>query len=174
MPQLLNPKSKLPNLDVPLVEGGQFNLADAKPDYFQFVVIYRGVHCPKCKQQLQEIDSKVADIRADGMDVVAISMDNEERAKKAVKEWELENLSIGYDLSLLTAKELGLFLSDSISDKEPKIFAEPAFFVVNPDGTLYAEFVQNTPFGRPALDEIMSGMKFAAENDYPTRGTSVA
>lgn len=174
MPQLLNPKSILPTLDIPLVEGGQFVLADANPDYFQIIVVYRGVHCPKCKAQLKEIDAKVADIRADGMDIVAISMDNEERAKKAVKEWELENLPVGYDLSLLTAKELGLFLSDSISDKEPKIFSEPAIFVVRPDGALYAEFVQNTPFGRPALDEVISGMKFAAENNYPTRGTSVA
>lgn len=174
MPQLLNPKSQLPTLDVPLVGGDRFVLADSNPDYFQLVVIYRGVHCPKCKKQLQEIDAKVADIRADGMDVVAISMDDEERAKKAVKEWDIENLPIGYDLSLLTAKELGLFLSDSISDKEPKIFSEPALFVVKPDGALYAEYVQNTPFGRPDLEDLLSGMKFAAENKYPTRGTSVA
>jgi len=174
MPQLLNPKSRLPTLDVPLVEGGRFVLADSKPEYFQIVVIYRGVHCPKCKKQLQEIDAKVADIRADGMDVVAISMDDEARAKKAVKEWKIENLPIGYDLSLLSAKELGLFLSDSISDSEPKIFAEPGLFVVKPDGSLYAEYIQNTPFGRPDLDELLSGMKYAAENNYPTRGTSVA
>jgi len=103
MIQLIMPESKMPTLDFPLLEGGEFSF-DAAPDHFQILVVYRGLHCPKCKTQLQEFRDKLADIRADGMDVVAVSMDDEERAQKAVEEWELDDLPMGYSLSLLTAK----------------------------------------------------------------------
>ncbi len=174
MPHLIIPKSKMPTIDVPLINGGTFSLADTTAENFQLVVIYRGIHCPKCKAQLQEIDTKMNDILADGMDIVAISMDNEDRAKRAAQEWDIKKLPIGYDLSLRTAKELGLFLSDSISDSEPDYFSEPGLFVVRPDGSLYAQYIQNTPFGRPNLSELLAGMKYATKNDYPARGTSVA
>lgn len=171
MIQLIMPESKMPTLDFPLLEGGEFSF-DAAPDHFQILVVYRGLHCPKCKTQLQEFRDKLADIRADGMDVVAVSMDDEERAQKAVEEWELDDLPMGYSLSLLTAKALGLFISNSISDKEPKLFTEPGLFVIRPDETLYAQIIQNTPFGRPDLDDLLGGLNYAIKNDYPTRGTS--
>jgi peroxiredoxin len=168
------PKSKVPTIELPLVSGGTFNMAEASPENFQIIVAYRGLHCPKCKAQLKAIEPLVADIRADGHDIVAISMDTEERAQQAKTDWELEDLPIAHSLELLDAKSLGLFISDSISDKEPKIFSEPGVFVVRPDGTLYAEIVQNTPFGRPDMEEIVEGLNFVVKNDYPTRGTSVA
>ncbi|RKQ70833.1 peroxiredoxin [Litorimonas taeanensis] len=173
MPQLIMPKSKLPEIDFPLTEGGRFNVRDSLPEKFLILVVYRGYHCPKCKKQLQEINDLMPDIQADGLDLVAVSMDGEERAKKAKDEWALENVSVGYDLSLLEAKALGLFISDAISDKEPKFFSEPGIFVINTDGTLYAEIIQNTPFGRPDIKGLVAGLNFAKENDYPERGTSV-
>lgn len=174
MPQLMTPKSKVPNFDVPLVDGGSFNMAEASPENFQIIVVYRGLHCPKCKAQLQEIEPLVADIRADGHDIVALSMDSEDRARKARDAWHLSDLPIAHSLELLDAKSLGLFISDAISDKEPSRFSEPGLFVVRPDGSLYAEFIQNTPFGRPNMSDVLTGLNFAVEQDYPTRGTSVA
>jgi len=174
MTTLMTPKSELPNIEVPLVSGGKFTLAEASPENFQIIVAYRGIHCPKCRVQLQEIDKLVADIRADGHDVVAVSMDSEEKAKQAKTDWEIKELPIAHSLELLDAKSLGLFISDSISDKEPHIFSEPGVFVVHSDGTLYAEIVQNTPFGRPDMQSLIDGLNYAVKNDYPTRGTSVA
>lgn len=174
MTNLISPKSEVPNIEVPLVSGGTFNMAIASPENFQIIVAYRGVHCPKCKAQLKAIDPLVADIRADGHDIVAVSMDTEEKAKQAQEEWEINELPIAHSLELLDAKSLGLFISDSISDKEPNIFSEPGIFVVRSDGTLYAEIIQNTPFGRPDMQGLIDGLNYAVKNDYPTRGTSVA
>jgi peroxiredoxin len=174
MPTLITPKSRIPDVEVPLVGGGTFNMAEASPDNFQIIVVYRGVHCPKCKAQLEAIEPMVADIRADGHDIVAVSMDSEERAQKARDEWAVDELPIAHSLELLDAKSLGLFISSAISDAEPSLFAEPGIFVVRPDGTLYAEIVQNTPFGRPDMADLVKGLNFVVKNDYPTRGTSVA
>ena len=174
MPNLLDPKSRIPALDVPLVGGGSFTMAEASPENFQLIVVYRGVHCPKCKAQLQEIEPMVADLRADGHDIVAISMDSEDRAQRAVDEWGLSDLPVAYGLELSDAKALGLFISDAISDAEPDHFAEPGLFAVRADGTLYSQHIQNTPFGRPDIKDLVSGLNYAVKNDYPVRGTSVA
>lgn len=176
MPELINPKSRVPELDLPLVGGGQYDLHNAKrPEKFTIVVAYRGLHCPKCKSQLQTIDPMVSDLKSKGYDILAVSMDGEARATKAVNEWDLQNIPVGYDMGLLTAKEWGLFISDKREGSdEPDLFSEPGLFVVKPDGSLYAEYLQNTPFGRPPLDDIIQGLEFVVENDYPVRGTSVA
>jgi len=173
MTNLLTPKSQLPAFELPLLSGGTFSVEEASPEHFQIIVSYRGLHCPKCKAQLKAIDPMVADIRADGHDIVAMSMDSEERAQKAKDDWGIEELPIAHSLELMDAKSLGLFISDAISDKEPKIFSEPGIFVVHSDGTLYAQIVQNTPFGRPDMQDLIDGLNFAVKNDYPTRGTSV-
>ena len=174
MPNLLEPRTRVPAIDVPLIQGGTFTMAEASPDNFQIIVCYRGVHCPKCKKQLQAIDPMVADIRAAGHDIVAISMDSEDRAQRAVDEWGIGSLPVGYGMELLTAKSLGLFISSAISDAEPAHFSEPGIFVVRADGTLYAQIIQNTPFGRPDMEDLVKGLNYAVENDYPARGTSVA
>lgn len=174
MPNLITPKSKIPNIELPMIGGGIFNMAEASPDSFQIIVAYRGAHCPKCKTQLRTIDAMVADIRADGHDIIAVSMDSEDRAQRAHDDWGIDELPIAHSLELLDAKSLGLFISNSISEGEPQIFSEPGVFVMRPDGTLYAQIVQNTPFGRPDMKDLIAGLNYAIENDYPTRGTSVS
>jgi len=176
MPELINPESQVPELDLPLVGGGTFDLHErSAPEKFTIVAAYRGLHCPKCKAQLQAIEPMVAELKVKGFDVVAVSMDDEERASKAAEEWGLKELPVAYDMGLLKAKEWGLFISDQREgSEEPVLFSEPGLFVVKPDGSLYAEYVQNTPFGRPPLDDIISGLEFVVKNDYPVRGTSVA
>lgn len=176
MPELINPRSRVPELDVPLVGGGQFDLHnDSSPEKFTIVVAYRGLHCPKCRDQLQAIEPIASNLKSKGYNLIAVSMDGQERAEKAAKHWDLKDLPVGYDMGLLSAKEWGLFISDQREGSdEPKLFSEPGLFVVKPDGSLYAEYIQNTPFGRPPLDDIISGLEFVVKHDYPVRGTSVA
>lgn len=175
MPELINPQSRVPDMDLPLIQGGRFDIHEMTPETFTLVIAYRGLHCPKCKDQLQRIDPKVEDLKSRGYEIVAVSMDNEERARKTQSDWEIENLPIAYNMGLLMAKSWGLFISDQREgSEEPKLFSEPGLFVVKPDGSLYAQYIQNTPFGRPPLDDVISGLEFVVEHDYPTRGTSVA
>jgi len=145
------------------------------PEKFTIIIAYRGLHCPKCKEQLKNIDPMIPDLKSKGYNLVAVSMDGEDRAKKAVEEWGLKNISVAYDMGLLKAKEWGLFVSDKREgSEEPARFSEPGLFVVKPDGSLYAEYIQNTPFGRPPMDDIISGLEYVVEHKYPVRGTSVA
>jgi hypothetical protein len=102
--------------------------------------------------------------------VIAISADTSERAKRAVGEWHLDQLPIGYGLSEETARTFGLFISQGISEDEPARFSEPGLFLIRPDGTVYYEAINTMPWGRPHLDDILGGIDYAAKADYPARG----
>lgn len=59
------------------------------------------------------------------MDVIAVSTDTHERAQKTRHEWGLENLAVGYGLSIYDVRAWGLYISKAIKEGEPAQFAEP-------------------------------------------------
>ncbi|MEM7565603.1 MAG: peroxiredoxin-like family protein [Pseudomonadota bacterium] len=171
----LIPSKPVPALEVQTLDG-PWSLSGSGASAFTMVVFYRGYHCPVCKKQLLELKEKLGAFTEAGVAVIALSTDGEERARLASDEWGLDGLKIGYGLSLSEARAWGLYLSQSrgmtsTGVEEPRIFNEPGLFLVRPDGTLYASFIQTTPFARPGLDDLLSAIGFVAKTDYPPRGT---
>jgi peroxiredoxin len=164
------PRQPVPALDLPLAGGGRFVLADEQPESFTLLLFYRGLHCPICKGQLDDLQNRLDEFGEAGIRCVAISMDGQERAEKAKHRWDLAQLDIAYDLAEETARKFGLYISSPVSDKEPERFCEPGMFVVQPDGTLYCSIVQTMPFTRPSLADLLPGLKYAISNGYPARG----
>ena len=136
------------------------------------VFFYRGVHCPVCKRQIEELASHEEEMRAAGLAVAAVSMDDNDRFARQGKEWDLGSLTIGHGLTEASARDWGLYLSDKVKDAEPARFAEPCTAVLKADGSIYAMFHQNTPIARPRLDDLMQGLAFVKKNDCPVRGTA--
>ena len=168
---MIKPRTPAPPLDARLVSGAGWSLAEQTPERFTLVVFYRGYHCPQCQKQLSEIDRRLDDLAAVGVNsVVAVSGDTEERARRTVHEWGLERLPVAYGADVDVMRAWGLFLSKAIRDGEPELFNEPGIFLVQPDGMLYAASVQSMPFARPRLDDLINGVQFITDNDYPARG----
>ncbi|MEW4486505.1 peroxiredoxin-like family protein [Thalassoglobus sp. JC818] len=167
---MVKPQTQVPELSVKTVGGSEWTLADQQPENFTFVFFYRGLHCPICKTYLRSIDRKVGELKAMGIYAVAISSDSEERATRSKDEWKIENLPVGYGLTIEKAREWGLYVSKAIKSAEPEIFSEPGLFIVRPNGELYAASIQTMPFTRPGIDELISGFKYIIENEYPGRG----
>jgi len=170
----LMPETQAPALDLPLVGGGRFSLAEARPEAMSMVVFYRGYHCPLCKTYMGKLDSMADEFLAKGIEPVAVSMDGEERAAKTRREWGLENLPVAYGLDEADARAWGLWVSTSIKEGEADVFIEPGMFWVRPDGRLYLIDISNMPFARPDLDLLLSGVALAIDKDYPARGTRAA
>ncbi|MEM6620590.1 MAG: peroxiredoxin-like family protein [Pseudomonadota bacterium] len=165
------PTDPAPALSFPLLSGGTWTLADRTPQNFSIVVFYRGHHCPICKTYMKEIDAALPQAAGQGIDVVAVSMDSEERALASHEEIGTKTLEIGYALSEAAAREWGLYISSQrAGSKEPERFSEPGLFVVRPDGTIFFAQVQSAPFTRPDFAKLLGGLKFVVENDYPARG----
>ncbi len=171
----LMPRQPVPALDVPTLDGGRWNITDSKPENFNLIVFYRGLHCPICATYIRDLDRKVAQFRERGVEPVVISGDSEDRAGETKESWGLENLTIGHGLAIDAAREWGLVISSSrgktsVGVLEPPLFSEPGLFLVRPDATLYASAVNTMPFARPNFGELMKALDFIVERDYPARG----
>lgn len=169
---MLKPGHRAPALSLPLASDGTFTLSERQPENFSVLVFYRGYHCPICKDQLEDLNDKIGQFRDIGTEVTALSMDPKERAKKTVDEWEVGNLAIAYDMEQGDAAKFGLYFSHAISDTEPPLFSEPGMAIIRPDLTVFASYVQSVPFARPKFEDLLSGLSFILEKNYPARGTA--
>jgi len=164
------PTEQAPPLEVDVVGGGRFVLAEAHPERFTLVVFYRGWHCPICRGYLAQLDRAVDELANLGVEVVAVSGDDAERAGRSVTEWHLEHLRVGYAQSVTSMRAWGLFVSKGVKDPEPELFGEPGVFLVRGDGTIYMVALNSMPAARPRIEDLVEAIRFFVENDYPPRG----
>ncbi|HUS53947.1 MAG TPA: redoxin domain-containing protein [Thermohalobaculum sp.] len=168
------PGQPFPRLDLPRVGGGRLIIGDLKPGFMTVLNVYRGLHCPRCADQLADIVANKAQFDALGVDVISISTDPQDRAEKAVAEWGLGDMAVGYDLSIGVARSLGLSISHTIREAEPALFAEAAIFFIQRDGRLWGSSINTFPFLRPTAEQLLDAVGMAKERNYPPRGDVAA
>lgn len=166
----LIPDSLAPTLSVKLVGGETYTLAKATPENFSLVVFYRGLHCPMCRKYLTNMNKLADAFAGEGVDLIAISMNDQDTATQTKDEWGLDKLRIGYGLDEATAEAWSLYISSAIRDTEATVFCEPGLFLIRPDGRIFLLNITNMPWGRPVLDELLEKIPFALERNYPARG----
>lgn len=171
------PRQLVPDLSVPLVGGPRWRLCDQKPQNFTMLLFYRGLHCPECKSYLQEAEARHKAFRAQGVSVIALSCDDAERGVATERDWGLELLPLAYGVTPVQARAYGLYLSKGRPGhptphgmEEPPTFVEPGLFLIRPDRTLYFASVQNMPFARPPLAEVLRMIEWTVASSYPARG----
>lgn len=150
--------------------GSEITLGKPRNDRWQLVVVYRGLHCPICKTYLDRLNKMKADFEAMNVDVLTVSTDPEEKARKFADELGLD-IDVAYGLTIDRARELGLYIStplDSTETDQP--FAEPGLFLIRPDGGLHVSEVSSAPFCRPDLEFIKMGVNYVVDKGYPPRG----
>lgn len=172
---MLLPRQKTPDLKLPTLDDGTFDLSTEKSERGTVICFYRGLHCPICANYLTEFEKRVADFAERGVTTIAISSDGEERTRAMADKIDAKGLRFAYDLPLDKAREWGLYISTSrgttsIGIEEPALFSEPGLFMVTPEQTLYYGSVQTMPFVRPHFSELVSALDFAIKNNYPARG----
>jgi peroxiredoxin len=171
----LLPRHPAPALNLPLTTGERFVLGAQPGAQFDLLVFYRGLHCPLCAKYLLELERLTPEFTARGVQVIAASTDDFDRACQMASKVSASNLRFGYGLSLKSARQWGLYISasrgkTSIGIDEPALFSEPGVFIVRPDGTLYYGAVQTMPFARPQFQDLIGAIDFAVSNNYPARG----
>ncbi len=140
-----------------------------KADRWTMFFVYRGRHCPRCKRFLNKLNAVLSDW-TEHMDVVVASADTQAKATddKAEFGWDFR---LGYGLSVPQMRDLGLYVSNPLSDAETDMtFAEPGAFAIRPDGTLMLVDISNGPAARPDLEELLDGMIFNITHNRPVRG----
>lgn len=170
----LQPASVMQPLVVSDLDNNDVNLVDRISDKpWKMIVVYRGQHCPKCTEQLNELATMHDDFASAGVEVVAVSGDSEEQLKKHLEKIDV-NFPLYYNLTIEQMTDLGLYISEPRSDAETDHpFAEPCIIVLNEDNQVQMLDKSNSPFVRPSLKQLLGGIKFSRENDYPIRGTFI-
>ncbi len=165
---------EFPGFTLPKVGGGELTLGRPMNGHdWQMVVVYRGKHCPLCTKYLIQLEQLKERFFESGVDVVAVSADDETKASAHVDDMGL-SFPVSYGLSIEQMQTLGLYISHPRSPQETdKPFAEPGIYVVNDKGQVQVTDISNAPFARPELEPFASGLRFIRdpENDYPIRGT---
>lgn len=162
-----------PNLEVSTIDGKKWRLAEENPQNYTAIVFYRGWHCPFCQAQLIELEGKLGELSNLGIKAIAISGDTQERARQSQKDWNLQNVRLGYGLNLEDMRRWGLYISQGAYENEPDRFNEPAIFLVKPDGILAIAMISTIPFARPHFDDLIEGLDYILKNNYPIRGTEI-
>ncbi len=166
---MIKPREKTPSITIDLVNDTRWSLEEQTPKNLIMIIFYRGKHCPVCKKYLEELQTKISQFTELGVNLIAISSDTEEKAKKTYEDWDIADIPIGYEFPIEEARKWGLFISSGIKE-EPEHFIEPGLFLIKPDSTLYAASIQSMPFARPSFDDLLKAIKFVLDKDYPARG----
>lgn len=164
------PGMRAPELSLPLVRGGAWDLSEQRPRAFTMVVFYRGAHCPACRGQLTGIERRVDAFEDAGVEPIAVSADERGTAEDTRGEWGLERLPVAYGLDVAAMRRWGLFVSRALNDHEPPFFCEPGLFLVDARSRVYYASILNMPFGRPDPDELLNGIRYVLQTSYPARG----
>ena len=164
------PGKKVPSLNIETISGNTWSLDNHLNKSKCMIVFYRGLHCPVCSVFLKQIESQLLEYKKSNTEVIAVSMDNKEKALKVKSDWSIKNLNIAYGLSEENARRWGLYISKSIKEAESDLFCEPGLFIIKEDGTVYLANTSNMPWARPDLTDFPAKLIFAEENNYPVRG----
>ncbi|MEM7060342.1 MAG: redoxin domain-containing protein [Pseudomonadota bacterium] len=170
----LIPGRPFPSIDLPKVGGGRLTNADFTAPYMTVLNVYRGLHCPRCKRQIADFAARQELLADEGVEVISISTDPQDRAEEVAATWTTGDMKIGYGLSIDQARALGLFVSKSIREGETDFFAESGVFMIKADGELWGSSINSFPFMRPTAEMILDAVDTAKTRDYPPRGDAAA
>jgi len=166
--QLL-PGMNFPAMSFPLVQGGTADLS-ARSNKVKIIVVYRGQFCPFCLGTLKDIQNSLTMLSQKGMEVIAVSADPVEVAAKFVKDNGF-SFPVACGLQEHQMHQLGLYVSDPKNyEVQTFRFAEPAYFVVKPDGVILYRAESSHPMGgRPNFGNIIAGYEWSLQNgkDHP-------
>lgn len=174
--QILKAGQTFPDIKVKTEDGREQALVDvhnkATTAKWTLVTVYRGQHCPICLKYLNELNLFTGRFNALDIELVAVSADD----KQQLAQFKDKGLDVSFpvvlELQVEDMKKLGLYISEPTSNAETDhLFAEPALFLVNPKGKITMIEIANAPFIRPDIDRFVSGLEYAMEHNYPTRGT---
>ncbi len=114
----LNVGAKMPSFTLNDSLGKPVNSADLLKQGHLVVVFYRGAWCPFCNAYLHKLQKNLPQIRENGGNLVAISVENADRSMAVAKKNEL-NFTVLSDPNLNVARSFGIVyqLSDETNEK---------------------------------------------------------
>jgi peroxiredoxin len=152
----LKPGSQAPDLSLTSVDGPETRLSDIWRQGVTALTFYRGSFCPTCNRHLHEIEERADAFREAGLQVVAISADRLETGQETVQRH-------GLSFAVLSDPERRAIDAYGVVYNKIEGHAEPAVFLISPEGVVLYLSIVSGPVGRLGAAEIlMIGQGIAA------------
>ena len=104
---MLYPNQKAPELILPTLRHGEFDLIKQVPRHFTMLVFFRGLHCPICVTYLTKLVELLSEFENLGVDTIAISSDNVDRATAMSEKLGLNSLRHAYNSENTNCTQVG-------------------------------------------------------------------
>ncbi len=169
---MLKPGQKVPVLEFPLLSGGTWSLRGDSSARLHLISFYRGAFCGFCTRFMQQLNALNTDFAELDIELAGVSVDPEDIAKAWAEGNGIDKISTGYGLTREQIEACELFASHFTRDGKELYFAEPALWLVKPDGELYLNIQSSVSCGRPDLESLLTGLKLLAGQGFPTRGNA--
>lgn len=166
----VKPRQPVPKIALPLVGGGTITLGAPRAEKMTLVVFYRGLHCRRCNPYLNKVQALLPEFKKIGVHVVAVSADEESRARQSAREWGIDALDVAYGLPIDVARQYGLFITRGVREDEPELCIEPATFFLAPDGTLIACVINSLTRLRPDPKDVLETAAHMLESGGEAKG----
>ena len=163
-----------PLFKLPDARGGDVALADLLSEGPVVLVFYRGAWCPYCNLQLAAYQSALADIRAAGATLVAVSPQTPDQSLSLAEQRALEfpvlsdagnRVASEYGLvftagaeATTTMGELGVELS-SFNGDDTNTLPAPSTFVIGQDGRIRFASVSGDYRWRVGPEEVLAALQ---------------
>ena len=147
MPKL-QPGDKAPDFTINDLTGKQHRLYDYLKGQKTVLLFYRGEWCPVCNLYLHSLQEKLAEFQEANVRILAVSTDTPENSQKLVGKHNLD-FPVLAGLGREAVEAYDLFFN------EERGYAQPAVFILHPDGTVAYASLQSGPLGRPGSDDLL-------------------
>ncbi|KAJ3119502.1 hypothetical protein HK100_000286 [Physocladia obscura] len=172
---VLLPGQTFPDLTVTLTTGEQ-EVVKSDGKNAKLIVVYRGAFCPFCNATAEELKKGLPKLKENGIDVIMLSADLLDVAKKFVADHSLD-FPVGHSLDEAQLKTLSTYVSSPTNYIEQKqIFSEPAWFLLEANNKIkYVEYGSTSFSARPNIDKLLAGYNYSKKRaqEYPEFGKVV-
>ena len=145
----LSPGDTFPTLTLQVGHGGSITLPDEFAGRFGVVLVYRGAWCPYCNAQLASFNRSLDKLTEAGIDVVALSVDDQTTTAQLVAKHDLRfPVAHGADAAKV-AEATGAFV-------DPKDgYLQSTGFVLAPDATVLVSVYSSGAIGRLVPADVL-------------------
>jgi peroxiredoxin len=148
MPKL-RPGDKAPDFTLPAIDGSAFTLSNYLGIGPIALIFYRGDFCPFCNRYVHALEESSEKFRALGARIVAVSSDRPEVEQQTVERHQLT-------FPVVSDPDRQVIDAYDVIYNETEGHAEPAAFVIGPQGTIVYESLSSGPLGRPTPDDLLT------------------
>jgi peroxiredoxin len=153
---------RFPDLSIRAVGGGEIVLPRDVEGFYSVILFYRGAWCPYCKAQLSAFTRARASLRSIGVEIVALSVDDEAASAALVDKLGLD-FPIGFGAK---ADEISAATGAYVA--EGAAYLQSTGFVLDRSGRILTAVYSSGAIGRLVPDDVAGFVRYVESHDAAT------